>query len=359
MPQPPAPFECTFTPNLPELLLQLECSLVLSTYQAGKLVIFSPRDAEGIVQLPRNFQQPMAVGLEGDRLAIATKDEVLVLANAPSLAPDYPRQPGVLDALFVPRAVYFTGRLDIHGLSWGGGRLWAVATRFSCLASVDDDFSFTPRWRPPFIPALASEDRCHLHGMATDEAGEPVYVTALGTGDAPESWRQGLPGGGALIHVGSSEVVASELMMPHSPRIYDGKLYMLLSASGELVAVDPATGKLDVVQRIEGFIRGMTRHGDYVFVARSRLRKNASTFKDLPIAEKARTSGLTVIHLPTGAAVAEMTYNASVDEIFDVQVLPGLRRPGILNTMDETHRLALTTPEATFWAQVPDPDGAR
>jgi len=355
MPQPPAPFECTFSPNLPELLLQLECSLILSTYQAGKVVIFSPRDAERVVQLPRNFQQPMAVGLEGDRLAIATRDEVLVLTNAPGLAPQYPRQPGTLDALYVPRAAYFTGRLDIHGLSWGGGQLWAAATRFSCLATIDDGFSFTPRWRPPFVTALASEDRCHLNGMATED-GEPVYVSTLGTGDEPESWRKGLPGGGTLIHVPSSEIVLGDLMMPHSPRIYDGKIYLLLSATGDVVVVDPASGKYDVVQRIEGFIRGMSRCGDYLFVARSRLRKNASTFKDLPIAQKARTAGLTVIHLPTGALVATLTYGGSVDEIFDVQVLPGLLRPGILNTMDETYRLALTTPETTFWARG-DPDG--
>lgn len=352
MPQPPAPFECAFSPNLPELLLQLDCSLVLSTYQAGKVIIFSPRDAEQVVQLPRNFQQPMALGLEGDRLAIATLEEVIVLANAPGLAPNYPRQPGTLDALFVPRAAYFTGRLDIHGLSWGAAGLWAVATRFSCLATIDDSFSFVPRWRPPFTSELASEDRCHLNGMATAD-GAPIYVTTLGSGDAPESWRKGLPGGGALIHVPSSEIVLADLMMPHSPRIYDGKLYLLLSATGDVVVVDPAAGRCDVVLRIEGFIRGMARCGDYLFVARSRLRKNASTFKDLPIAQKAKSAGVTVIHLPTGALVASLTYSGSVDEIFDVQVLPGLRRPGILNTMDETHRLALSTPESTFWAQLP------
>jgi len=356
MPTPPAPFECRYTPNLPELLLQLQCSLALSTYQAGKLVIFSPRDAEGIVQLPRNFQQPMAVGLDGDRLAVATRDEVLVLANAPSLAGTYPRQPDTLDSIFVPRAAYYCGRLDIHGLGWCGGELWAVVTPFSCLATLDDSFSFTPRWRPPFISELAPGDRCHLNGMAAGEDGAPQYVTTLGAGDEAASWRAGLPRGGTLIHVPSSQVLLSDLAMPHSPRLYDGKLYMLLSATGEVVVVDTEAGSYEVVHRIDGFIRGMSRCGDYIFVARSRLRQNASTFKDLPIAEKAESAGLTVIHLPTGAMVAEMTYNASVDEIFDVQVLPGLLRPGILNNIAETHRLALSTPEATFWAKPPEED---
>ena len=285
---------------------------------------------------------------------MATRDEVVVLANAPGLAPGYPRSPETLDSLFVPRATYFCGRLDIHGLCWGGGQLWAAVTPFSCLATLDDSFSFSPRWRPPFVTELASEDRCHLNGMAAVD-GEPCYVTTLGAGDEPESWRAGLPGGGTLIHVPSSEVLLTDLAMPHSPRVYDGKLYLLLSATGDLVAVDTAARTCEVVQRIEGFVRGMSRCGDYLFVARSRLRKNTSTFKDLPIAHKAESAGLTVIHLPTGALVASMTYNASVDEIFDVQVLPGLLRPGILNTMDELHRRALTSPDATYWGGA-DPD---
>jgi uncharacterized protein (TIGR03032 family) len=126
---------------------------------------------------------------------------------------------------------------------------------------------------------------------------------------------------------------------------------MLLSATGEIVHVDPGRGEYEVVSKLEGFVRGMSRIGDYLFVGRSRLRKNSSTFKDLPIADKAKHSGVTVIHLPTGAVVGKVEYEASVDEIFDVQVLPGMLRPGILNTQGEVYKLALTTPEATFWAR--------
>ena len=39
-----------------------------------------------------------------------------------------------------------------------------------------------PRWRPPFITALAAEDRCHLNGLAIVD-GRPRYVTALGETD--------------------------------------------------------------------------------------------------------------------------------------------------------------------------------
>lgn len=350
MKEPPPPFACTYSSSLPELLVRLGCTIAVSTYQAGKVVFLSPKDEESLIQLPRTFVHAMAMGISGDRMAIATKDEVVVLANSPSLAPAYPRQPGTYDGFYAPRATYCTGTVDVHGLAWGTEGLWSVITSFSCLALIDDTYSFIPKWKPPFITEMASEDRCHLNGMAMRE-GAPEYVTALGSENGPQSWRKKLPQGGTLMHVPTGEIILSDLAMPHSPRIYDGKLYMLLSATGEIVCVDPQKGAYEVVNKLEGFVRGMSRLGDYVFVGRSRLRKNSSTFKDLPIAEKAKHSGVAVIHLPTGATVGKVEYEASVDEIFDVQVLPGMRRPGILNTQGEVYKLALTTPDATYWAR--------
>ncbi|HEB33020.1 MAG TPA: DUF4915 domain-containing protein, partial [Spirochaetes bacterium] len=119
--------------------------------------------------------------LDGDgdmeRMAVAEMNEVVVLANSPGLAPLYPKQPDTYDGFYTPRATYYTGRVDIHGLAWGEEGLWGVITSFSCLALIDDSFSFIPKWKPSFIKELASEDRCHLNGMAMSE-GVPLYVTA-------------------------------------------------------------------------------------------------------------------------------------------------------------------------------------
>ncbi len=346
---PPPPFSCSYSAQIPELLNQLGCTVVLSTYQAGKVIFLSAIDDEKLVQLPRTFPHAMAVGLNGQKMAIATGSGVVVLKNEPSLAPRYPKQPNTYDSFYAPRATYYTGYVDIHGLEWGNEGLWAVVTSFSCLAHVDNSYSFVPKWNPPFITELASEDRCHLNGMVTS-GGTPLYVTALGTGNEAQSWRRTLPNGGVLMHVPSGEAIMEDLPMPHSPRMYDGELYMLLSATGELVHVDTDHGSYETVNQIDGFVRGMARCGDYLFVGRSRLRKNASTFKDLPIADKAVSSGITVLHLPTGAIVGSIRFESSVDEIYDVQILPEMRRPGILNTENDMHTRALTTPQATFWA---------
>jgi len=57
-----------------------------------------------------------------------------------------------------------------------------------------------------------------------------------------------------------------------------------------------------------------------------------------------------VLHRESGAYVGDLRFLRSCEEIYDVQVLPGLRRPGILGVSDDTHRRALATPDQSFWA---------
>jgi uncharacterized protein (TIGR03032 family) len=350
MSEPPHPFDLKYTPNIPELIYKLGCTLIVSTYQAGKVIFISAVDNEKLIQLPKTFHYAMAVGVDGDKMAVAAHQEVLVLGNAPTLAEQYPKQPETYDNLFVPRASFYSGYLDIHGLYWSGEKLHAVNTLFSCLCIIDENYSFTPVWRPSFISALTPQDRCHLNGVA-EQDGEAVYVTAFGTGDEAQSWRKTIPDGGVIIHVPTGEMVATELQMPHTPRLYYGKLYAMLSATGELICVDPDTGTYDVVKKFDGFIRGMAEYKEYLFIGYSKIRKNSSFFKNLDIAEKAQASGVMVMHLPTGALVGKLEYRSSVDEIFDIQVLSGLKRPGILNIDDNTYKLALVTPETTYWGK--------
>ncbi|WP_367387850.1 DUF4915 domain-containing protein [Lewinella sp. LCG006] len=120
----PPPFSCQYTPGFAAILNQLGLSLALSTYQAGKVVLISPKDEQTIIQLPRSFGKAMGIALHGDRMAIATKDEVIVLRNSPELAHHYPAKPAVYDSMFMPRASFFTGALDIHDLEFGKGGLF-------------------------------------------------------------------------------------------------------------------------------------------------------------------------------------------------------------------------------------------
>lgn len=346
------PFSCTYTPEIPELLAGLNCSLALSTYQAGK-VIFLSSDGEQLNQLPRTFDTPMGMALKGNQMAIATKHEIVVLANEPRLASTYPNKPDWYDALYVPRSNYYCGAIDAHDLAFTPDGLVGVNTLFSCLFRLDDGFNFVPTWRPPFISALAPEDRCHLNGMAMQD-GQPRYVTAQGRTDSVQGWRQDKLIGGVLVDVASNEVLLHGLAMPHSPRVYDGEVYLLLSASGEVVRADLTKGSYDTLARIPGFVRGLARLGDYLFVGSSHLRKT-HTFGDLPLASAGATfCGVMVLHLPTGAVVGQIKYVNSCTEIYDVLVLPDMRRPGILGTGSPIFRRALSLPETTYWGKEGD-----
>jgi uncharacterized protein (TIGR03032 family) len=344
-----APFTCTHTPNLPEILHQLNCSLALSTYQAGKVILISALNETRLVQLPRTFQKPMGIAADSSRLAIATLSEVIVFNNARRMAANYPQQPNTYDALYLPRATYYTGEVDIHDLHWTGESLIAVNTRFSCLALIDHRFSFTPQWKPFFITRISPEDQCHLNGVAF-ENDKPRFVTALGQTNTPEGWRNNRESGGVVVDVSSNTLVAEGLSMPHSPRIYNDQLYLLESASGNLVCVDPANGKKEVVVSLNGFARGMDIIEDYLFIGLSKLRKNTRAFQDLPIATKSTFCGIVVVHLPTARVVAQLQYEDSVEEIYDVRIMQGMKRPGLVSAQKAENRLALTTPDEDYWA---------
>lgn len=347
------PFSCRYTSQIPELLLSLNCSLAVSTYQAGKLVFISAKDENSLVQLPRHFHKVMGIAEDESKqkLALACKDEVIVFANSPDLAEHYPKAPKKYDALYLPRMTYHTGAMDIHDLSFGkNGTLFAVNTLFSTLVKIDDAYNFTPYWQPPFIDKIVSEDRCHLNGMAMQN-GLPKYATAFNEGNTHQSWREKVTETGVVFDVQSNEIIARGLGMPHSPRIFNGKLYVLLSATGELICLDPKTGKYDVVVKIDGFVRGMSLHKDYLFIGLSKLRRNSSTFGKLPFAEKSNRAGIIVMHLPTGSIAGEITYLTSLDEIYDVHVLADKLRPNILNTLTEDYKEGVMIPEATFWAK--------
>ena len=353
--QPPAPFTCSYSPNVPEFFHQAGCTLVVSTYQASKVIFLSAVSDEKLIQLPRNFERAMALGVGDGLLLVAEGSRVVQLTASTGLAKGYPRQPDTYETLYVPTAEYVTGPINAHGLEIARGKdgrreVLAVNTAFSCISRLTDTASFEPVWTPKNISALAPEDRCHLNGLAVAE-GKPVYATAFNTGDAPRSWKEGLPGGGVVHHLESNEIVLHDLQMPHTPRIWDGKLYLLLSATGELVQADSERGSYEVVRRIAGFVRGMAKYGDFVFVAFSRLRQNSSIFAHLDISRENSRAGIEIIHLPTGAKVGRITYESSVDEIFDLQVIPGLRRAGIMNRENEYAGRYIATARGGFWVE--------
>ena len=343
------PFSCSYSPQIPELLLKMNCSLAISTYQAGKLALISPRDENNLTILPRSFDKPMGLDIHGDRMVLACKDEVIVFENSKELALDYPKKQNTYDALFTPRVTYYTGNVDMHDIAMGTEGIWAINSSFSCLCLINGHHNFIPKWRPKFITELTPDDRCHLNGLVLEE-GKPRYVTALCESNTPQGWRENIIGGGILIDLRTDDIIFDGLAMPHSPKMHNGELYLLLSATGQLVKLDLKTKQIEVIKELNGFCRGMDIIGDHAFIGMSKLRKNSSTFAKLPFAETATSAGIKIIHIPSKALVGEISFHTSIDEIYEVKILKNSLRPNILNTSNPFHKYSLSIPEKTFWA---------
>jgi uncharacterized protein (TIGR03032 family) len=326
-PRPASAYGSGHTTSFPERLRDFGGSLLVSTYQTNKLVV--AREREGRLNTHfRAFEKPMGMAVDGGRLWLGTRTEVWDLRDLPEVAPKLD-PPGSHDACFLPRNRHTTGDIAIHEMGVAGGELWIVNTAFSCLATLDADHSFVPRWKPPFVSKLAPGDRCHLNGMAVID-DRVKYVTALGTTDEPGTWRENKATGGVLMDVPSSEIVVSGLSMPHSPHWHDGRLWVLESGKGELCVVDLERGTTETVVELPGFTRGLAIAGRTAFVGLSQIRES-STFGDLPLTKRLeeRVSGVWMVDIDSGRIEGFLRFDDLVQEVFDVALLPGRRYPEI------------------------------
>jgi hypothetical protein len=356
----PSPLRSVHTTNFPAILDELSCSLVVTTYQAGKLVIV--RSDGGVINTHfRAFNKPMGLAVGRGRLAIGTAVDVWEFRNVPAVAAKLD-PPGKHDACYLPRSAHVTGDVQIHEMTYVSrsrvsprldsgsfgetalqkrvseklaynDELWFVNTRFSCLATHDPDHSFAPVWRPQFITQLTPDDRCHLNGLGLAD-GKPRWVTALGETDAAGGWRENKKSGGILIDLDSNEIVARGLSMPHSPRWHAGRLWLLESGTGSLGVVDLPTGKYESVVRLDGFTRGLEIIGNLAFIGLSQVRETA-IFSGIQITERLqeteRTCGVWVVDIQRGQVVAFLKFEEALQEIFAVSLLPGMRYPDLIN----------------------------
>lgn len=339
------PLRSVHTSNLPEIFEQLGISVMVSTYQAGRLVML--RSQDGVLNTHfRSFDKPMGLAVSDNRLAVGAAMSIWEFHNLPAVCgklnkPDSEDESAAAslpqhDACFLPRTTHWTGDIQIHEMAWVGrgneAQLWFVNTLFSCLCVRSDTYNFAPVWRPPFINSYVPGDCCHLNGLGLRD-GVPRYATALGEVDTPGGWRDNKKDGGILIDIESSEVILRGLSMPHSPRWYNGRLWILESGTGSFGFIDPGTGKYQSITQLDGFTRGLSFAGPLAFIGLSQVRESA-VFGGVPIAERAleeRICGVWVVNIETGQTVGFVKFEDAVQEIFAVEVLAGTRCPELVN----------------------------
>lgn len=312
-----------------KLLERLGCTLLVSTYQAGKLVAI--RGAGGQLGLSfHNFDQAMGIVAGPDEIIVGGRGVIWTLKAAPAIAAQI-QSTQKHDGCFLARSAHVCQDIHLHELARGRAGLWVVNTMFSCLCTLDPDYSFVPRWRPSFVSELVAEDRCHLNGLAMSQ-GRPRFVTVMGQTDTAKGWRADKVNGGCVIDVQSNAKVCGGLSMPHSPRVYQGRLFALDSGRGRLGMVEgnDSSARLNTVAQLPGFTRGLAFMGPYAFVGMSRIRES-KTFGGVPIGEHPEQlkCAVAVVDLRTGKKIEHIEFVSGVEEVFDVQILHGATNPFI------------------------------
>jgi uncharacterized protein (TIGR03032 family) len=308
-------------------------SFAFTTYQANRLFLVGRKENGHLAVNERLFDKPMGLYANDENLYMAVRYQIWQLENR--LAKD--EQYHGCDRLYVPSQSHTTGDLNVHDVVVTDKQeVLFINTDFSCIATLQTGFSFAPVWKPSFITKLAAEDRCHLNGLALQD-GKPMYVTACSATNEAAGWRNHRLNGGVVIHIPSNEIIAAGLSMPHSPRWYQGKLWLLNSGTGEFGYLDDE--RFVPVLFCPGFMRGLAFWKNYALVGLSKLR--SKVFSGLSL--EARLSadnmtaqcGLVIIDLKSGNIAHALNIDGVVQELFDVAVLPNVRKPRALGFQDD------------------------
>ena len=326
-------------------LHEAQISIAFTTYQTNRLFLVGCKPEGRLAVNERLFDKPMGLYSQNDNLYMACRYQIWHMKNRLTEGETYQG----CDCLYVPSIAYTTGDLNVHDVVMAKNqKLLFINTDFSCLATLSANFSFEPLWQPPFIRKLAAEDRCHLNGLAM-QSGEPTYATACSRTDTAAGWRNHRVDGGIVMHIPNNEIIASGLSMPHSPRWYRGKLWLLNSGTGEFGFLNGE--RFMPITFCPGFVRGLAFFGDYALVGLSKLR--SKTFAGLALetrlAELGKTSqcGLMVVDINTGAIVHWLHIAGVVEELFDVVVLPKVRQPRAIGFQDDDIERLITFPNSS------------
>jgi len=361
--EPEIDFSSTATDNFAKILKALNISLAVTSYQSARLILVRS-DGETIDTNLKAFPRPMGIYADENHITLGTFNQVLEFKRADDilesikngsldntgnfstkvLEKDKEKMQELkeqrdeeiaevrkADALYLPRASLTTGMINIHDIAWGDEGLWVVNSTFSCLSTLSPDNSFVARWKPKFISKLVPEDRCHLNGMAMLN-GKPKYVTTFNMEDSRDSWSEGRIDYGTLIDIDTDEILIEGMIMPHSPKVYKGEVYVCESGLGVVWRYNPITKEKAQVVKLQGFTRGLYFYGGVMFVGLSQVR--ASEIKPpSPISTMydETYAGVWMINLEDNTEIGHIKFDGDVDQIYDIAIIPDSTMPELLN----------------------------
>ena len=157
------PFHLDFSDDFHGWLKSNSISMAFSTYTLGKVVLIGPGTGENISACERNFGRAMSLMPMENGFALSTLFQVWSFYHS---LPEGMRFNNEWDKLYIPRSMHITGNVDVHDIHRTKDKtMYAAITGYNCIATLDEQGSFTPFWKPEFIDSYVAEDRCHLNGF--------------------------------------------------------------------------------------------------------------------------------------------------------------------------------------------------
>lgn len=337
----------TASPGFVDWLATENVSLAFTSSETGKLMLIGRNAAGQIAINERSFPRCRGLWSDGQTLWMSSQYQLWRFENA--LAEG--EQHEGFDRLFIPRAGYTTGGLDIHDVACDqNGRPMFANTLFDCVATLAERGSFAPLWKPPGVTTLQPEDRCHLTGLALHD-GQLQYVTLTGQSDRAGGWQSQIREGGCVLSTTDCHVVAQGLSLPNSPRLYRDRLWLLNSGSCHFGSVICERNEFVPLTLCPGYVRGLAFSGNFAIVGLS-LPRMGDVQRELQIMQRISASGqvaccgLVVIDLRTGHIAHTFRIESGIGEISDVAVLPGAVRPHALGFKTNEIERLLTVGQA-------------
>jgi uncharacterized protein (TIGR03032 family) len=296
------------SPRLRQWLRARRICLALSTGESGKIITLGAGPSGLTV---------FDVGCDSPGALLQTEAGLYVAASSRVWRFDDVLMDGELfrgaDRLCLPGQCRATGAIGIQDLAAEEtGRLLVAAAGFNCIARMNSRGDLKPIWRPFFIDGIVREDRCHLTGFCLRE-GTLAYVTVTAASNTKDGWRQRLSGGGQVIDAATNRTVADGLTLPHAPRLYRNRLWVLESGTGSLGWIDLEKRRFERFVQVPGFPRGLRFIGDHALVMTARQRG----------AEGEAAAGIHWVNLKTGKTDHQLLLKGALTEAIDVAVIPG------------------------------------
>lgn len=221
-----------------------------------RLALVTPEGIERVIELAPNLLATTAQGITG--VSVDGGDIILAIQSRDAAAIRTFDRDFILQSEF--RAA---GAADIHGVLAVGAELLIVSSGTNQLLAVNR--RLPERRRVVWTDGGEAADRHHLNDLCRTEQGA-LLMSSFGARRA-DGMRSG-----AVIDVGSGQILCEGLREPHSLCWWDGALYVLESPFGDLLRMRPGLTP-ERLTGIIGYARGLAIDADTIAIGKSGYRE--------------------------------------------------------------------------------------